>query len=283
VTLVVALVGSAGLSGALTMAFARGTWLNLAEPLVAIALATLAGVTYHYMVEGREKRRVKQMFGRYVSRDVYDQLMADPALARLGGQRRDMSVLFSDIRGFTTVSEAGEPEAIVGQLNEYFSRMVPLVFANRGTVDKFVGDMIMALFGAPLADEDHADHAVLAAVQMVEELGRMNAEWVAAGRPALDIGVGVNSGDMVAGNIGSETIMSYTVIGDNVNLGSRLESLNKNYKTRIIISEATRSRLKGQYDVRPLGSVTVKGKTRAVDIYEVAVPSPLPEGAGTEH
>jgi adenylate cyclase len=276
----VATAGSAGLAAALTVVFARGTWVSLTEPLVAIALATLSGVTYQYVVEGREKRRVKQMFGRYVSRDVYEQLMQDPALARLGGQRRDMSVLFSDIRGFTTVSEAGAPEEIVGQLNEYFSRMVPLVFENRGTVDKFVGDMIMALFGAPLGDPDHADHAVKTAIAMVAALRQMNDAWTAAGRAALDIGVGINSGDMVAGNIGSETIMSYTVIGDNVNLGSRLESLNKNYGTRIIISEATRSRLKGQYDIRPLGAATVKGKTRAVDIYEVVVPSPLPAEAG---
>jgi adenylate cyclase len=275
----VAVAGSAGVGGALTFAFTRGLWVSLTEPLVAIALATLSGVTYHYVVEGREKRRIKQMFGRYVSRDVYEQLMQDPALARLGGQRRDMSVLFSDIRGFTTVSEAGEPEAIVGQLNEYFSRMVPFVFANRGTVDKFVGDMIMALFGAPLVDADHADHAVATAVQMVAELGRMNQAWVAAGRTALDIGVGINSGEMVAGNIGSESIMSYTVIGDNVNLGARLESLNKTYHSRIIISEATRARLQGRYDIRPLGEVTVKGKTRAVDIYEVVVPSPLPAEA----
>ena len=250
----------------------RGLWLTLTEPLIAVALATLSGVTYQYMVEGREKRRVKQMFGRYVSRDVYERLIADPALARLGGQRRDMSVLFSDIRGFTTVSEAGEPEQIVGQLNEYFSRMVPIVFANRGTVDKFVGDMIMALFGAPLDDPDHADHAVGTAVEMVAELQRLNAEWTAAGRPALDIGVGVNSGDMVAGNIGSETIMSYTVIGDAVNLGARLESLNKDYGTRIIISEATRSRLKGRYDIHPLGDVVVKGKSKPVAIFEVKTP-----------
>jgi adenylate cyclase len=276
----VAAAGSAALAVALTAVFARGTWVTLTEPLGAIALATLSGVTYQYMVEGREKRRVKQMFGRYVSRDVYEQLMQDPSLARLGGQRREMSVLFSDIRGFTTVSEAGAPEAIVGQLNEYFSRMVPLVFENRGTVDKFVGDMIMALFGAPLADPDHADHAVKTAIEMVAALRDMNATWIAAGRSALDIGVGINSGDMVAGNIGSESIMSYTVIGDNVNLGSRLESLNKNYGTRIIVSEATRSRLKGQYDIRPLGPVTVKGKTRAVDIYEVVVPSPLPAEFG---
>jgi adenylate cyclase len=277
----VAAAGSLGLAVVLTFVFARGTWVSLTEPLVAVALATLSGVTYQYMVEGREKRRVKQMFGRYVSRDVYEQLMQDPSRARLGGQRRDMSVLFSDIRGFTTVSEAGEPEAIVGQLNEYFSRMVPYVFANRGTVDKFVGDMIMALFGAPLSDPDHADHAVKTAIEMVAALREMNEAWMAAGRPALDIGVGVNSGDMVAGNIGSESIMSYTVIGDNVNLGSRLESLNKNYQSRIIISDATRSRLKGQYDIRPLGAVTVKGKTRAVDIYEVVVPSPVPVETGT--
>jgi adenylate cyclase len=266
--------GSAGLTGLLSMVFARGLWLSLTEPLIAVALATVAGVTYQYTVEGREKRKVKRLFGRYVSRDVYEQLMEDPALAKLGGQRRDMSVLFSDIRGFTTVSEAGEPEAIVGQLNDYFSRMVRIVFANRGTVDKFVGDMIMALFGAPLDDPAHADHAVATAVEMIAELHRMNEEWAAAGRPTLDIGVGINSGDMVAGNIGSETIMSYTVIGDNVNLASRLESLNKHYQSRIIISEATRERLKGQYDVRPLGSVTVKGKTKAVDIYEVRAPAP---------
>lgn len=273
VALGVALVGSAGLAAALSAVFARGLWLTLTEPLMGVALATLSGVTYQYVVEGREKRRVKQMFGRYVSRDVYEQLMQDPALARLGGQRRDMSVLFSDIRGFTTVSEAGAPEEIVGQLNEYFSRMVPIVFANRGTVDKFVGDMIMALFGAPLEDPDHADHAVKTAVDMIAELHRLNEEWTAAGRPALDIGVGVNSGDMVAGNIGSEALMSYTVIGDNVNLGCRLESLNKQYHTRIIISESTRSRLKGRYDIRPLGAVTVKGKTKAVDIHEVADPA----------
>jgi adenylate cyclase len=150
---------------------------------------------------------------------------------------------------------------------------VPIVFAHRGTLDKFVGDMIMALFGAPLPDPDHADHAVASAIEMVLELRRLNGEWAAARRPPLDIGVGINSGGMVAGNIGSEAIMSYTVIGDNVNLGSRLESLNKQFGTSIIISDATRQLLKGRYDIRPLGAVTVKGKTQSVDIFEVAVPA----------
>jgi adenylate cyclase len=249
--------------------------VNLAEPVSAMALALFAGTAYQYFVEGSQKRVVKKLFGRYVSKDVYDQLIAHPERAELGGARREMSVLFSDIRGFTTITEKGEPEALVAQLNEYFSRMVDIVFRRQGTVDKFVGDMVMALFGAPLDDPRHAEHAVAAAVDMVRELGELNRKWAAEGRAQLDIGIGVNTGEMIAGNIGSSSIMSYTVIGDNVNLGSRLESANKDYKTRIIISHATRAGLSGAYDVRPLGEVIVKGKTRPVAIFEVRVPSPM--------
>ncbi len=263
--------------GAYTVAaFKGGLWISMIEPLAAMGLALFSGTAYQYFVEGREKRKVKTLFGRYVSKDVYDQLLAHPERAELGGKRRDMSVLFSDIRGFTAVTEKGKPEELVGQLNEYFSRMVEVVFRNHGTVDKFVGDMVMALFGAPLDDPAHAEHAVETAVQMVRELGELNQRWAAAGRPQLDIGIGVNSGDMIAGNIGSSSIMSYTVIGDNVNLGARLESLNKDFKCHIVISDATRARLTGTYDVRPLGDVIVKGKTQPVAIFEIRVPSPLP-------
>jgi adenylate cyclase len=252
-----------------TRALGLGTWLPLVGPLLAVVLAFVGDLGWKYFVEGREKRRVKRLFSRYVSRDVYQQLLASPDDAILGGHRREMSVLFSDMRGFTTLSEKGEPEELVRQLNEYFTKMVDVVFAHRGTVDKFVGDMVMALFGAPLDDADHADHAVQTALAMVDALGALNRKWAAEGRATLDIGIGVNSGEMIAGNIGSASIMSYTVIGDNVNLGARLESLNKDYGTRVIISEATRARLKGRYDIRPLGAVTVKGKTRPVDIFEV--------------
>jgi adenylate cyclase len=254
-------------------------WLELARPLTGVAIALFAGTAYQYFVEGREKRQVKKVFSRFVSRDVYDQLIANPASACLGGQRRDMSVLFSDIRGFTTFSERGRAEDVVAQLNDYFSTMVPLVFEHRGTVDKFVGDMIMALFGAPLDDADHADHAVRTALAMLVRLEELNATWAAAGLPQLGIGIGINSGDMVAGNIGSETIMSYTVIGDAVNLGARLESLNKNYGTSIIISAFTRARLKGRYDMKPLGAVTVKGKSEPVEIFEVRPAEPAGGGA----
>ena len=149
---------------------------------------------------------MKRLFGQYVSKDVYDQLVNNPALARLGGQRRQMTVLFSDIRGFTSVSEKGEPEDIVQTLNEYFTRMVDIVFKHKGTLDKFVGDMVMALFGAPLDDVDHAEHAVDAALEMIDELSRLNEQWTAEGRPALDIGIGINTGPMIAGQhrVGSD-------------------------------------------------------------------------------
>jgi adenylate cyclase len=249
--------------------FAAGSWWPLALPLTAMLMAFVADLGWQYFVEGREKRKVKQLFSRYVARNVYDQLLADPTRAQLGGTRRYMTVLFSDMRGFTSLSEKGRPEEIVSQLNDYFTRMVKVLFEHQGTLDKFVGDMVMALFGAPLDDEDHAEHAVQTALAMVRALDVLNAEWEAFGQPRLDIGIGINSGEMVAGNIGSDTIMSYTVIGDAVNLGARLESLNKEYGTRIIISESTRALLKGQYDIRPLGSVTVKGKSQPVAIFQV--------------
>jgi len=249
--------------------FARGTWIPITMPGLTLIFAYVGDLAWKYVIEGREKRQVKKLFSRYVSKDVYDQLVANPSLAALGGARRHMTVLFSDIRGFTTMSEKGSPEDVVSQLNELFTRMVGVVFAHRGTVDKFVGDMIMALYGAPLDDEDHAEHAVQTALAMITTLNDLNREWEARGKPTLDIGIGINTGDMIAGNVGSDTIMSYTVIGDAVNLGARLESLNKDFGTRIIISEATRERLKGRYDIHPLGDVIVKGKSKPVAIFEV--------------
>ncbi len=248
---------------------AAGVWIAEVAPATAAALALFAGVAWRYFVEDREKRHVRRLFGRYVSKDVVDQLMSDPSLVKLGGQRRTMTVLFSDIRGFTSASERGEPEAVVAQLNEYFGAMVDVLFRHQGTLDKFVGDMVMGLFGAPLADPAHADHAVATALEMSATLDALNTRWTAEGRPTLDIGIGINTGEMIAGNIGSEAIMSYTVIGDAVNLGARLESLNKEHGTRILISESTRAALTQPVATRAIGEVTVKGRTRPVLVYEV--------------
>ncbi len=269
------LAGAVGLLAsvhlAALLAFGRGLWVPVVPATLGWLLATGGGFAYQYVVEGREKRQVRSLFSRYLSKDVYEQVLANPSLAELGGKRRVMSVLFSDMRGFTTLSERGDPEALVQQLNEYFSRMVDVVFEHRGTLDKFVGDMVMALYGAPLDDEDHAEHAVATAVAMVIALEELNRGWAAQGRPTLGIGIGINSGEMIAGTIGSRQVRSYTVIGDAVNLGARLESLNKEYGTSIIISDATRRQLRTPRTLRPLGSVVVKGKSVAVDIFEVVV------------
>ena len=273
-----------GLAGwVATWLFAGGYWLNVSQPVLASAFALFGGVGYQYFVEGREKRKMKKLFGQYVSKDVYEQLVANPALARLGGQRREMTVLFSDIRGFTTVSERGQPEEIVHMLNEYFTRMVDIVFRHKGTLDKFVGDMVMALFGAPLDDPLHADHAVEAALEMLDALHTLNMRWAAEGRPTLDIGIGINTGPMIAGNIGSDAIMSYTVIGDAVNLGSRLESLNKQYGTRIIISEFTKDRLTKTYDLKPLRRRHRQGQEQGRgDLRDVASTDPLAPAASPQ-
>ena len=263
-----------------TREIGHGVWIGVVAPSAAAAMATFEGVAWQYFVEGQQKREVKRLFGRYVSKDVFNHLIANPSLARLGGQRREMTVLFSDLRGFTTASEKGAPEDVVAQLNEYFSAMVDVVFRHHGTLDKFVGDMVMALFGAPLPDARHADHAVAAALEMSRVLEALNDRWRIAGKPPLDLGIGINSGEMIAGNIGSDAIMSYTVIGDAVNLGARLESLNKEYGTRILISAETRSRLTTGVQTRRIGDVVVKGRTQAVEVFEVldANSSELPRG-----
>jgi len=263
----------AGLVFWVTRAVGAGLWLPVVGPLAAVTLALVVGLSWQYFVEGREKRHVKRLFGRYVSKDVFEQLMTNPSLARLGGERREMTVLFSDIRGFTTASEAGTPEAVVAQLNEYFSEMVRILFEHHGTLDKFVGDMVMGLFGAPIADPGHADHAVATAIDMMAALATLNEQWRAKGQPTVDIGIGINSGEMIAGNIGSDTIMSYTVIGDAVNLGSRLESLNKEYGTHILISQATKDLLTIPVETRLVGEAHVKGRSQAVTVYEVLVRS----------
>ncbi len=278
-------VAGAGYLWIAQLVFAQRLQLPVVPVVLSWAGALGLSLSYQYWIVGRETRAVKQTFSRFVSRDVYQRLIDDPRAAELGGRRTVVTVLFSDLRGFTSMSEGRQPEEIVSQLNEYFSAMVEIVFAHRGTVDKFVGDMIMALFNTPLSDPKHADHAVQCAVQMNRKLQEMNQKWKAEGKPELAQGIGLNSGEMVAGVVGAETVRSYTVIGDNVNLGARLESLCKQYKAEIIISEFTLALLQEEYPMQELGDVLVKGKSKPIKIHQVfyredAVSLPPLEQAG---
>jgi adenylate cyclase len=252
-------------------AFASGVWLDAAAPALAGVLAYAGAQAANYVTEGRARRRVRGLMSRYVNPEIVRQL-ADEALdLKLGGQRVPLTILFSDIRGFTSLSEKLTAEQVVAMLNEYLGAMTEIVFQHGGTLDKFIGDAVMALWGAPLPAPDHARRAAECALAMMAELERMNARWDAAGASAdLRIGIGINSGEAVVGNIGSlKHKLEYTAIGDAVNLASRLESLNKDMGTTIIISEATRAALGEGFDTAPLREVHVKGKEQAVLVHEL--------------
>jgi len=240
-----------------------------ATPVMQIG-ATFTFITvFRVFTEQREKRFIRQTFSKFVSKEVVDVLLQNPEGIKLGGDKMILTVLFSDIRGFTTISEALTPEALVDHLNEYLQAMTDIVFKYNGTLDKYVGDEIMAFWGAPIPQEDHALLACKASVEMMEVLGQLNEKWVSQGKPRLDIGIGLNSGEMVVGNMGSHSRMDYTLMGDNVNLGARLEGTNKVYSTHIIISEFTYEHVKDRIVARELDLIRVKGKELPVKIYEL--------------
>ncbi len=228
-------------------------------------------ILYRFFSEEKEKKYIRKTFGHYLSPHVMDEILKDPTRLKLGGEKQHLTVLFSDIRGFTTLSEKLAPEEIVCVLNEYLSDMVKDVFNNDGTLDKFIGDAVMAFWGAPIAQNDHQLKAVRCAIDMVRSLRALQKKWQEEGKPIFHIGIGINTGDMVVGNMGSMDRMDYTVIGDNVNLGARLEGLNKEYGTEIIISETTYDSVKDSISANYLGEVKVKGKEKAVKIYGVPV------------
>ncbi len=238
-------------------------------PSVQIVMTYASIVVYRYLTEQREKKYIRQTFSKFVSKAVVDDLLKNPEKIKLGGEKKILTVLFSDVRGFTTISEQLTPEALVEHLNEYLQAMTDLVFKYDGTLDKYVGDELMAFWGAPVPQEDHALNACKAAIEMIDILIRMNQNWENIGKPRLEIGIGINTGDMVVGNMGSHSRMDYTLMGDNVNLGARLEGTNKVYNTRIIISEFTYEHVKDKVIVRELDLIRVKGKLHPVTIYEL--------------
>ncbi|HQC10828.1 MAG TPA: adenylate/guanylate cyclase domain-containing protein, partial [Smithellaceae bacterium] len=249
--------------------FSFNTWLNLVYPLITMATIYLGITIYHYFKEEREKKKIRGAFQYYLTSSVINEMLKDPGKLKLGGDKKDLTVLFSDIRGFTTISEKMTPEELVALLNEYLTTMTNQVFHYDGLLDKYMGDAIMAVFGAPLDQPDHAERACRTALAMMKELRKLQDKWKAEGRPVFDIGVGLNSGDMVVGNMGSEMRFDYTVMGDMVNLGSRLEGTNKEYGTNIIISEFTYEKVKDAMCCRELDGVRVKGKLKPVKIYEL--------------
>jgi len=245
-------------------------WLDLVPPLVLVLAFFVSALVHNYLGEEREKKRIRGAFSRYVAPALVDQIMHDPAMLRLGGEKRVCTVFFSDIAGFTTLSEGLSPEQLVEFLNTYLTEVTDIILAHGGMLDKYEGDAVMAVFGAPILQPDHAERACRAALAVQARLTELRGAWKERGLPQFITRIGLNSGEMVVGNMGSRERFDYTVIGDAVNLGSRLEGANKQYGTYLMISEATRE-LAGanKFVTRELDMIRVKGKAEPVRVYEL--------------
>ncbi|HUW41231.1 MAG TPA: CHASE2 domain-containing protein [Rectinemataceae bacterium] len=239
--------------------------VNFSSPAIAMIFTFIAIVVYRAMTEERDKRMIRETFGKYLSPKVVDQLVDNPP--ELGGVDKELTVLFSDIRSFTTLSESMSPQELVNHLNVYLTAMTDVILEYGGYLDKYVGDEVMCFWGAPLPQVDHAVRACTCALRQMRRLKELNDAWPEPVR--INIGIGVNSGIMTVGNMGSPTRMNYTLMGDNVNLGARLEGTNKEYGTNIIISEFTYGLVKDKFIVRELDNIRVKGKNKPVLIYEL--------------
>lgn len=244
----------------------QGLILPLASPISLIALLFILYMTYGFFIESRSKRLLANTFGQYIPPELVDEMVDTNAEFSLEGESREMTVLFSDVRGFTTISEGLDPKELTQLMNAILTPMTRVIHKNRGTIDKYMGDAIMAFWGAPLHDPEHARHALYAAFDMMAELRIMQKEFKEKGWPPINVGIGLNTGVMNVGNMGSEFRVAYTVLGDAVNLGSRLEGLTKNYGVDIIVSETTRDAV-SEFVFKELDLVKVKGKNEPVAIF----------------
>lgn len=219
--------------------------------------------------ESQERERLTAAFSLYLHPKLAGLAARNPARLRLGGEKRELTVLFADLRGFTSLSESMPPELLVEVLNDYLDAMTEVIFEHDGLLDKYIGDGIMALWGAPLPSDDHAFQACHAALRMVARLEELQSTWRSRGLPPVQMGVGINTGPMIVGNIGSQRRFTYTAVGDHVNLGSRLEELTKHYNLRILVSEYTYARVRPYFHVRQVDTVVVRGRRQPVTVYEL--------------
>ncbi len=250
--------------------FDKGIIANIIYVPASIILSYIGIVLYFYLTEKKERAIVLGAFEKYVSPKIIQRIMDDPSSLNLGGEKRIITIFFSDIRGFTSISEKLSPEKLVNLLNEYLSEMTQIILKHDGVVDKYMGDAIMAFWNAPMDQRDHALRAARASFDMELRLKELQKKWRKDNIPSFDIGIGLNTGPAVVGNMGSYNRFDYTAMGDTVNLGSRLEGLNKQYGSRILIAESTKKLIEKEFLTRKIDKVAVKGKKEPVTIYELA-------------
>ena len=249
--------------------FKNGIAINVITPISLELITMLFAYSQRFILEGRNKEKIKSAMGKYISEDIMKSVVRNIDELKLGGKKANVTVLFSDIRGFTSMSEKLSADEVSVILNEYFTEMEPIVTKHHGVINKFIGDAVMVIFGEPIQDEQHPINAIRCAAEMLEKVNELQKKWLNEGKPKIEIGVGINTGEAFVGNIGSEKRMEYTVIGDMVNLASRIESYNKLYKTNFLISSSTYACVKNIVDVIKISNVTIRGKSKKMDLYEV--------------
>jgi len=246
---------------------------NFSMALVTPLLSGLWTMVFAYssrmIIEGKNKEKIKNAMGRYLSQDIMKNVVKHIDDIKLGGKKANVTVLFADIRGFTSMSEKMKAEDVSLILNEYFTEIEPIITKHNGVINKFIGDAVMAIFGEPIQDINHPQNAVKCACEMLEKVAELRNKWVIEGKPEINIGIGINTGEAFVGNIGSEKRLEYTVIGDMVNLASRIESYNKVYKSNLLISSSTYEQVSSIVEVVKISDVKIRGKAKKMDIYEV--------------
>jgi adenylate cyclase len=268
-----AVLGLVLIAGYLTLAitiFGRAHyWLPVVSPIGAFAISFVASGAVRFATTGRELRRTRGTLDRYVAPQLVDYVLSQIDHVNFAGEKRELTIFFSDVRNFTTLTEGTPPMELIALLNEYLAAMTEIVFKYEGIVDKFIGDGILAYWGAFTPGQNHAVLAAQASLEMLDRLRELNKKWESEGRKQLAIGIGLNTGEVIFGNVGAGKKIEFTVIGDAVNLAARLESLTKEYKASIVISEFTLAKLGTAAVVEPLGGVKVKGKTVETQIYDL--------------
>ena len=255
--------------GIVYWAFLHGWWLNFIVPSLFTLVPNVGLVAlYRVLIEEQEKRKVRGAFQQYVSPEVIRRVLSDPELVQ--PRKSEITVLFSDVRGFTTISERLDAQELARLLNGYLTEMTRIIFRHQGTLDKYIGDAVMAIWGAPFTEPKHGERCCEAALSMLSRLSELQQGWLSEGLPAMEIGIGINTGIASVGNMGSSLRYGYTAMGDTVNLASRLEGLNKEYGTSILISESTRADVTNdQIIIREIDFIRVKGKNQPVTIFEI--------------
>lgn len=243
--------------------------VNVVTPLAIQLITMIFAYSYSFIMEGKNKEKIKQAMGKYLSQDIMKNVVKNIDDIKLGGKRANVTVLFADIRGFTSMSEKMTAEEVSVILNEYFTEIEPIITKYNGVINKFIGDAVMAIFGEPIQDINHPVNAVKCAYEMLKKVEQLQDKWITEGKPKIEIGIGINTGDAFVGNIGSEKRLEYTVIGDTVNLASRIESYNKVYRTNFLISSSTYSYVSTIADVIKISEVSIRGKAKKMNIYEV--------------